>query len=405
MQPLSKYRVVSFGQAWAAPYGDMMLADMGADVIKVEPPGIGDHVRKWTRSDLKGLSPHLMAVNRNKRGIVIDLTKAEGRELAIRLMESADAVIENFSPGTMKKLGVDYDSVKERCPRLVYCSVSGFGNSGPYAKRPAYDMIIQGEGGFISVTGTEDGQHAKLGAPVLDVMTAMIAAYSIVCALLERDNTGKGRYLDIAMIEAAASAQGFNLISYSFTGEMPKPLGTAHPLLAPYQVYSTQSIPISIGILTDLHWGLFCRHVIDRPDLVEDPRFVTAMARIDHRIELNEILIPLFLTQKADYWLERLDAHELVCGGVNDMDSLLHHPQLAARNFFYKWPTPVGDIAVPGMPWRQDSRDQPVKRMPPGLGEHSEEILGDWLSLPADEIARLKAAGVIVNTVNANDPA
>jgi len=395
MQPLAKYRILSFGQAWAAPFGDMMMADMGADVIKVEPPGIGDHVRKWTRSDLKGLSPHLMAVNRNKRGIVIDLRTPEGKEVALRLIGEADAVIENFSPGTMAKLGLDYESLKERFPRLVYCSVSGFGNTGPYAQRPAYDMIIQGEGGFISVTGTEDGQVAKLGVPGLDVMTAMVAAYSTVCALLERDATGKGRYLDIAMLETAAAAQGFNLISYSFTGEMPRPMGTAHPLLAPYQVYSTRGTPISIGILTDVHWREFCEHVIDRPELGNDPRFATAMQRIDNRPALNDLLQPIFLTQDAPYWLERLNARGLVCGAVNDLAALLNHPQLQARKFYYHWPTPVGDVAVPGMPWRTDNRGEPVARMPPGLGEHTDEILGDWLGMGPDEIDRLKKAGAI----------
>ena len=396
MQPLSKYRILSFGQAWAAPYGDMMMADMGADVIKVEPPGIGDHVRKWTRSDLKGLSPHLLAVNRNKRGIVIDLRNPAGKEVALQLIAKADAVIENFSPGTMAKLGLDYEALRERFPGLVYTSVSGFGNTGPYANRPAYDMIIQGEGGFISVTGTEDGQVAKLGVPGLDVMTAMVACYSTLCALLERDATGKGQYLDISMLETAASSQAFNLISYSFTGEMPRPMGTAHPLLAPYQCYSTQSTPISIGILTDVHWRDFCEHVLERPDLSNAPLFATAMLRIDNRPQLNETLQPIFLTQKADYWLERLNARGLVCGAVNDLNALLHHPQLEARKFFYHWPTPVGDIAVPGMPWRTDNRGEPVKRMPPGLGEHTNEVLSEWLDMPAQDIADLVSNGAVV---------
>lgn len=392
MQPLKKYRILAFGQAWAMPYGEMMLADMGADVVKVEPPGIGDHVRKWSRSDLKGMSPHLLAVNRNKRSIVIDLRTDEGRELAFELLAEADALTENFSPGTMAKLGLDYETVHKRCPHLVYCSVSGFGNNGPMRSRPAYDMIMQGEGGFIAVTGTEDGQPAKLGVPVLDVMTAMIAGYSTLCALLDRDQTGVGRYLDIAMLETAASAQGFNVIGYSITGEAPRPMGTAHPLLAPYQVYSTRTVPVSVAVLTDAHWRTFCG-LIAREDLIEDARFITAMARIDNRGQLNDQLIPIFLQQTGEYWIDLLDKAGLVVGSVNDLSGVLQHPQLLARKFFDYWNVNGVPVTVPGMPWRSDARGEPVQRMPPELGEHTEEVLRDWLNKDDAAIEHLKASG------------
>ena len=397
MQPLSKYRVLSFGQAWAAPYGDMMLADMGADVVKLEPPGVGDHVRKWSRGDLHGLSPHLLAVNRNKRGIVIDLKTEKGRTLVLELMGQADALIENFSPGTMANLGLDYATVSKLHPRLVYCSVSGFGNDGPYSKRPAYDMIMQGEGGFISVSGTEDGQRAKLGAPVVDVMTAMVAAYSIVCALLERDTSGKGRYLDISMLETAASAMAFNLITYSVTGEITKPMGTAHPLLAPYQVYSTRTTPISIAILTEAHWNVFCR-LIDREDLIANPLYVAAVHRIDNRVSLNGELIPIIREKTAEYWMEEFGKHGLVGGAVNDVAGLLQHPQLLARNYYLNWTMANGvSIAVPGMPWQSEGRGEPVRRMPPRLGEHTEEVLAEWLNKDQVTLSALKNEGVIAS--------
>lgn len=399
MQPLSNYRVLSFGQAWAAPYADMMLADMGADVVKLEPPGTGDHVRKWSRGDLHGLSPHLLAVNRNKRGIVVDLKSAEGQALALKLIGQADVLIENFSPGTMTSLGLDYAAVGQHHARLVYCSVSGFGNFGPYASRPAYDMVMQGEGGLISVTGTEDGQQAKVGAPVLDVMTAMVAAYSIVCALMDRAATGTGRYLDIAMLETAASAMGFNLIAQSMTGDIARPMGTAHPLVAPYQVYSTRTAPISVAILTEAHWKVFCK-LIGREDLLTNPLFLSAVHRIDNRVALNEVLMPIIREQTAEYWMEEFGRHGLVGGAVNDVAGLLRHPQLRARKFFFDWKLDNGiSVAVPGMPWQPDGRDEPVRRLPPRLGEHTEEVLAEWLRMDPASIASLKKAGAIASAV------
>jgi len=394
MLPLQNVKVVSFGQAVAGPYGGMMLADMGADVVKVEPPGIGDHVRKWSRADLRGHSPHFLSANRNKRSIVLDLKKRPGVDLALDLIRKADVVIENFTPGTMASLGLGYAEARAANARIIYSSVSGYGQDGPYAGRSAYDLIIQGEGGLISLTGTEDGQMAKVGVPVLDVMTAMVSAYSIVCALIERASSGSGRYLDISMLEVATSVMSYNLIDYAVSGKMSKPLGTRHPILAPYQVYPTATHPITVGILAEPHWASFC-DLIGRDDLRTNPDYAVAPQRVVNLAALNRELLPIFAGKPAAYWSREFHRRGLVCGDVNDVAGLLRHPQLEARGYFQAFDL-GGDakVDIPGMPWRLAGTDQP-KRRPPALGEHTGEILAEWLGMDDAAIAQARRQGAL----------
>ena len=208
--PLNGIKIIAFEHAWAAPYGTMMLADMGADVVKVEPPGLGDHVRAWTRNDLGGQSPHFLAVNRNKRSIVLDLKTPAGLATARQLVAGADALVENFSPGTMEKLGLDYETVRALNPELVYCSVSGFGETGPYSRRRAYDLLIQAEGGILSVTGADEHTPAKVGTAVVDILTAMVAAFSVASAVRGKEAHGTGRYIDVSMLDVTASVMALD---------------------------------------------------------------------------------------------------------------------------------------------------------------------------------------------------
>ncbi|MFO1188603.1 MAG: CoA transferase [Alphaproteobacteria bacterium] len=394
MLPLENVKVVSFGQAVAGPYGGMMLADMGADVVKIEPPGIGDHVRKWSRADLHGHSPHFLSSNRNKRSIVIDLKKKAGVDLALDLIRRADVLIENFTPGTMASLGLGYPETSAVNPRLIYSSVSGYGQNGPYSDRSAYDLIIQGEGGLISLTGTEDGQMAKVGVPVLDVMTAMVSAYSIVCALIERGGTGAGRYLDISMLEVATSVMSYNLIDYAVSGKMSKPLGTRHPILAPYQVYPTATNPITVGVLAEPHWASFCE-LIGREDLRDNPDYVVSQQRVVNLAALNRELMPIFASKPAEYWSREFRRRGLVCGDVNDVAGLLKHPQLKAREYFQTFDLGGGTtVDIPGMPWRFAGANQP-KHRPPELGEHTNQILADWLGMNETAIAEARRLGAL----------
>lgn len=380
--PLSGVRVLGFEHAWAAPYGTMMLADMGADVVKVEQPGLGDHVRAWTRTDLDGLSPHFLAVNRNKRSIALDLKSPDGLATARRLAAAADVVVENFSPGTLQRLGLGYRELSRDHPELVFCSVSGFGSGGPYRDRRAYDLLIQAEGGLLSVTGEGPDRLAKVGVPVVDIMAAMVAAFSVVCALREREATGRGRHIDVAMLDVAASVMGFNVLSAAISGQVAQPMGTAHPLLAPYEVYSTRTGPVAIGILTESHWRLFC-DVLGRPELAGRPEFATAPMRVANRERLNTELRPLLAEWEQAELVEALVAKGLAAARVNDVPALLEHPQLAHREFFSHWEIAGHRLAAPGAPWRavagaghRPPPDRPPAEQP---GQHGPDVLRDWL--------------------------
>jgi crotonobetainyl-CoA:carnitine CoA-transferase CaiB-like acyl-CoA transferase len=392
-RPLARFKVLDFSQAWAAPIASMMMGDLGADIAKIEPPEIGDHVRKWTRPDLHGMSPYFISANRNKRGMVIDLKIPEGQALALELADKADVLLENFRPRTMDRLGLGYDVVSARNPGIVYCSVSGYGAGGPYSQRAAYDLLIQGEGGLISVTGQEDGTLAKVGVPIIDAMSANIAAFTILAALLGREQSGKGQHLDVSMLEVASTTMSTLLVDYAISGRKAKPMGTGNQILAPYQAFPTATIPIVLGVLTEGHWKLFC-DLIGRPDLLGDDRFRTAPVRIANREALNAVLFPILKQKSAKEWIEVMSGIGLACGFVNDVETLSTHVQHEARGFFQEFDEGGVKVRVPGMPWKvEPSAEAPTP--PPHKGEHTREILQDWLGMSDASITRLIENGVI----------
>jgi CoA:oxalate CoA-transferase len=385
--PLSGVKIIAFEHAWAAPYGTMMLADMGADVVKIEPPGVGDHVRNWTRNDLDGLSPHFLAVNRNKRSLVLDLKNPEGLRTAKELIAQADAVVENFAPGVMARLGLDYDTVSADHGDLVYCSISGFGETGPYRDRRAYDLLIQAEGGLLSVTGADSDSLAKVGTAV--------AAFSVASALRGKAVLGQGRYIDVSMLDVAASSMAFNLFSYGLSGVIPGPIGTAHPLLAPYEVYKTATSSIAIAILTEAHWGTFCR-LMERDDLRDRADFATAPMRVHNRELLNAELQPVFDKWEGADLVAVLSEAGLACANVNDVAALLEHPQLHDRNFYTQWNVRGHQVTAPGAPWRMTDATQPVDHLPPDQpGEHAASVLADWLGIDPVGIEVLSQKGAL----------
>lgn len=394
IHPLDGVRILDATQAWAGPLATMMLADLGAEVIKIEPPGTGDHVRGWAPAACQGQSPHFLCVNRNKKSVTLNLKSPEGKELFLRLAEKSDVVVENFRPGVMKKLGVDYETIKKRNERVIYCSVSGFGQDGPFSQLPAYDIIIQAIGGVMSFTGERGGRPLKLGAPQGDVLGALVAGFSILGALFYREKTGQGSCLDIAMLDAQITLVGFNIVNYLLSGNIPKPMGNAHPLLAPYESFQTSTHEIIIGVGTEKQWKKFCE-VTNLAHLADDPRFNSAGKRVDHRGELIPLIQEVISRQPADYWLKVLFENQVPCAPVNDVKSLTTDPQVLHREMLIEMEYPdLGKILLPGVPWKVPGvRDQHTP--PPTLGQHTSSVLAGLLGITGEELEHYRKEGVI----------
>jgi crotonobetainyl-CoA:carnitine CoA-transferase CaiB-like acyl-CoA transferase len=394
-KPLADLTVLDLTQAWAGPYATMMLADLGARVTKIEPPGVGDHVRGWTVAASKGESPHFLAVNRNKRSVTLNLKAARGREILLRLAAGSDVLVENFRPGVMQRFNLDYEAVRAVSPAIVYCSVSGFGQTGPLAEHAAYDLVIQGAGGAMSVTGEEGGRPLKPGIPQADVMGGLCAAFTIMAALHGRARDGRGRHLDLAMLDMQVSLMGYHLVSYALSGEIPRPLGTRHPLVAPYEAFRTASDEITIGIATEGHWRLLCQ-AIGLAALADDARFATNASRVTHRDELARQIEAVTMSRPAEVWLEALAAHGVPCERINGVQHLVDLPQLRHRRMIVTLPNATfGQVPVPGMPWKVVPAEQePAPTPPPALGQHTDEVLGEF-GYSRAEVDAFRRDGVI----------
>src|SRR5213593_1907648 len=338
MKPLDGLRVIDLTQAMAAPYCTMNLADLGADVIKVEPPG-GEEQRRGATSR-HGHSGSFMAINRNKRGITLDLKNAEGVEVMHRLVRTADVFVQNYRPGAAQRLGVDYDTLRALNQRLIYCSISGFGSTGPYAPRGGYDLIAQGMSGIISVTGEEDGAPAKAGLPVSDLSAGLFGAYGILCALEARERTGEGQLVDTSLLEAAMALTVWEATKYWVTGKSPRPLGSAHRLTAPYQALRAADGYFTVGANNDKLFEALCR-ALERFDLLEDPRFASRGARLEHRAALAAEIEKTTAKESRAHWLDRLESAGVPSGPINTYPEALSDPHTLARGM-------VVDLVHPG---------------------------------------------------------
>ncbi len=402
--PLHGLRVFDLTRILAGPTCTQILGDLGADVIKVERPGAGDDTRRFAPPFLKdragtesGESAYFASSNRNKRSITLDLTGAEGQDLARRLIAQSDILVENFKHGGLTKYGLGYEQLKADCPGLVYCSITGFGQTGPYAAKPGYDVLIQGMGGFMSITGEPDGAPQKAGVPIADLMAGMYAAVAINAALRHREATGAGQYIDIGMLDTQVATLSIQGLNYLATGQAPPRLGNAHPNIVPYQTFATADGDIILAVGNDGQFQRFCAFA-GVPELAEDERFRGNSDRLRHRAELTALLTPVVAAQPSSHWIEGLEAHNVSCGPINTIEQAFADPQIEARGMRIEMPHPAlgGDPApLIASPIRMSATPASYRRAPPTLGQHTDEVLGELLGLGAAEIEALRGRGVI----------
>ncbi|MSP94512.1 MAG: CoA transferase [Alphaproteobacteria bacterium] len=389
---LTGVRVLALETSLSGPHATKILADMGAEVIKIERPGAGDVIRGWDKA-VKGLSSGIVWIGANKKSFAIDVKKPAAREILQRLAAKSDVVLENFAPGAAERMGLGAKELREANPRLIYCSLSGYGQDGPYRDKKAYDALIQGEAGLMMTTGYEDAP-ARMGVSVTDLISSMYAAVGILTALYQREQTGEGQTVDISMFETASSWLGYFPHHYWHHGEEPKRYGMRHQYITPYGHYlASDGKYFGLAVASPADWDVFCHRVIERPDLFSDPRFLDTPARRKNREELDEILIAIFKTKPTEEWLVRLDKVRLPHGLMNGVGEVLEHPQMKARNMIREIDSPVGPIPVMASPLHLSASPDRLDPMP-ALGEDTQSVL-KGIGYSDAEIAAFKRDGVI----------
>ena len=403
---LSHLRVLDLSRILAGPWAGQMLADLGADVIKVERPGVGDDTRGWGPPWLKDeqgadteVAAYYLCANRNKRSITIDITQAEGQALVRRLAAESDVVLENFKAGGLAQYGLDYDSLKAVNPRLVYCSITGFGQDGPYAPRAGYDFLIQGLGGLMSITGRPDGEDGsgpmKVGVALTDILTGLYATNAVLAALAWRERSGEGQYIDMALLDVQVACLANQAANYLATGHSPQRLGNAHPNIVPYQDFPTADGYMILAIGNDAQFARFCE-VAAAPELAADVRFATNRARVGNRSVLIPLLKKLTVERSTADWISTLEALAVPCGPINTLADVFADPQVQARGLKVTVPHPIaGQLPLVASPMKLSATPVDYRLPPPMLGEHTDDILAATLGLDAAAIARLRADGVV----------
>ena len=392
--PLDGMKVLDLTRVLAGPYATMLLGDLGAEVIKIEQPGTGDESRNFGPFK-NGFSLYFMSVNRGKQSVTLNLKTERGQAIFKQLLKQTDILVENFRPGTMQKLGLDYDTLKGEQPSLIYAACSGFGQTGPYAQQGAYDMIIQGMGGIISITGEPDGPPVRVGTSISDITAALFTTIGVLSALHHRNRTGSGQFVDVAMLDSLVAVLENAVVRYFATGEAPKPLGARHPAITPFEAFASADGHVIIALGNDTLWAKFCEHV-DRHELISDERFRTNADRTENHSELFPILSEIMSQRPTDDWIDALGAIGVPCGPINAMDKVVSHPQVQAREMITRIAHDItGEVEVPGVPIKLSETPGNVDAPAPSLGEHTTKVLTDLLKMSADEVEQLRRDGVI----------
>lgn len=391
--PLTGIKVVDLTRVLAGPFCTMTLADLGAEVLKIEKPGSGDDSRAFG-PHLNGESAYFMSINRGKKSLTLDLKSEQGREIFLKLIDQADIVVENFKPGVMKKLGLSYETLSQRNPKLIYCASSGFGQTGPYSSRPAYDLIIQGMGGLMSITGPGPGQPTKVGSSIADILAGMFSVIGILSALHHRNATGKGQMVDVAMLDCMVAILENAIARFTGSGVDPVPIGNRHPSIAPFTSVKTSDGYINIACGNDQLWNKLCE-LIERSDLANDSRYSSNQSRCEHMEDLLPELNAAMGEKTSQFWLEKLEAGHVPAGPINSISQVLSDPQVLARKMLVELMHPVvGLTKVPGTPVKLSETPAEVNVPAPVLGQHSSEILSA-LGYTEKQIDEFKSGGVI----------
>ncbi|MFC2171725.1 CaiB/BaiF CoA transferase family protein [Acidobacteriota bacterium] len=393
--PLEGIVVLDFSRILAGPYCTMMLGDLGAEIIKIERPGIGDDTRTWGPPFAGGEAAYYLCLNRNKRSLTLNLTHPDGKRIACELAKRSDVLVENFSPGVTDKLGINWEVISGINPRLIYCSMTGYGPDGPYRERTGYDMVVSAVGGLMGITGEEDGGPVKVGVAITDVTTGIMAQGAIAAALYMREKTGKGQKIDLSLLETQVSALVNIGSNYLVAGQKARRWGTAHESIVPYQAFKAKDDHVAIAAANDKLWRKFCA-VINRPDLVDHEKYNTNPKRVENRKVLIPIIAEEMVKKTRKEWMDLLVAEGIPCAPINNLEEVYSDPQVLHRKMLQVVDHPtIGKLKLAGIPVKYSDADLRVRRPPPLLGEHTVEILKEYLDVDDAEIARLRQSEVI----------
>ncbi len=392
--PLSGIRILDLSQLLAGPYGTMIMADLGAEVIKIEKPGEGDLGRGMPPHFFHGESVYFISINRNKKSLTLNLKAREGLDIFYRLVGASDVVYDNFRPGVLEKLKIDYETLRRINPRIISCSVSGYGQTGPFKDRPAFDLIIQARGGIMSYTGEPGRMPVRMGAPMGDLAGGLFAAHGVMAALYQREKNGKGQRIDISLLDSQIALLIYRGLYNLYAGEIAEPMGSGHVSAIPIRAFRTKTFPIVIDANTDKFFQELCNGV-DREELSSDPRFLTRADRLKNRETLYAILEEVFLQRSGEEWVDRMEGRVPI-GPINPVDKALSDPQILARDMVVETTHRSGEkMKLIGSPIKMSQAGKEIFSPPPALGEHTDQILKELLNLPPGEIQRLRDKKII----------